>query len=135
MKGLNREHLIQFIKFGIVGASNTFVSLAVYYAVLWINRNWYLIGSILGWGVSVANAYFWNRRYVFQTAAASVFTRLKELGKTYLSYGATFLLSTILLYLEVEMAGWPAAFSPLINLLLTIPLNFLLNKFWTFKGN
>lgn len=133
MKRLHRENLIQFLKFGIVGISNTAISLIVYYAVLWINQDWYLAGNVLGWIVSVANAYFWNHRYVFKTKTERFSQRLKELGKTYLSYGMTFLLSTILLYLEVELANWSAVLCPVANLLITIPLNFVLNKFWTFK--
>jgi putative flippase GtrA len=58
---------------------------------------------------------------------------LKRIGKTYLSYGATFLLSTVLLYLEVDVWQWSAVIAPVANLLITIPLNFLLNKFWAFK--
>lgn len=133
MKRFHRENLVQFLKFSIVGVSNTMISLIVYYAVLWINQDWYLAGNVLGWIISVANAYFWNHRYVFKTKAEQFSHRLKELGKTYLSYGATFLLSTILLYLEIELAGWSAVLCPVVNLLITIPLNFALNKFWTFK--
>lgn len=128
-----KQTLIQFIKFGIVGVSNTAISLLVYYIVLWINPNWYLAGNVAGWIISVANAFFWNERYVFTQERNSFAAMLKRIGKTYLSYGATFLLSTVLLYLEVDVWHWSAVISPLINLLITIPLNFLLNKFWTFR--
>ena len=56
-----------------------------------------------------------------------------KLGKTYLSYGITFVLSTVLLYLEVDIFCWSAVISPIINLMITIPLNFFLNKFWAFR--
>lgn len=125
--------LIQFIKFGLVGVSNTAISLLVYYLFLWINPSWYLAGNVVGWIVSVANAFFWNERYVFQNSKRDLSAILKRIGRTYLSYGATFLLSTVLLYLEVDVWQWSAVISPLINLLITIPLNFLLNKFWAFK--
>lgn len=128
-----KQTLIQFVKFGIVGVSNTAISLLVYYIVLWINENWYLAGNVAGWVISVANAFFWNERYVFTQENRGFAATLKRIGKTYLSYGATFLLSTILLYLEVDIWHWSAVISPLVNLLITIPLNFLLNKFWTFR--
>ncbi len=123
----------QFIKFGLVGVSNTLLSLAVYYIFLWINADLYLVGNIAGWLVSVANAFFWSQKYVFVSEKASLASTLKKLLKTYCSYGATFLLSTLLLYLEVDLWQWPASISPLLNLLLTVPLNFLLNKFWVFR--
>lgn len=130
---LSKETLFQFLKFGIVGVSNTVISLGVYYIVLGINQNWYLAGNILGWVISVANAYFWNRRYVFTSFEERATNQLKLIGKTYLSYAFTFVLTTILLYLEVDIARLSAVFCPLANLLITVPLNYLLNKFWAFK--
>ena len=128
-----KQSLVQFIKFGIVGVSNTLISLLVYYIVLWINEDWYLAGNIGGWVISVANAFFWNERYVFVQQKHDFKSVLIRIGKTYLSYGATFLLSTVLLYLEVDVWQWSAVIAPVANLLITIPLNFLLNKFWAFK--
>lgn len=133
MKQWNRENLLQFLKFGIVGVSNTLVSLAVYYLFLWVNPALYLVGNVAGWVISVANAFYWNHKYVFRSGNEGVSTTLKKLGKTYLTYGATFLLSTGLLYLEVDVLRWSAVISPVVNLLITIPLNFLLNKFWAFR--
>lgn len=133
MKFLSSQTVIQFIKFGLVGISNTLLSLAVYYVFLWIDEDLYLVGNIIGWIVSVANAFFWNNKYVFADKSAGLKKLILKIGKTYLSYGGTFLLSTILLYLEVECWQWSAVLSPILNLLVTIPLNFLLNKFWTFR--
>ena len=133
MRRPNKELLLQFIKFGLVGVSNTLISLVVYYVFLWINEDLYLWGNVAGWLVSVANAFFWNNKVVFTGGSSGWRAGLKKLGKTYLSYGATFLLSTVLLYLEVDVLCWSAAISPIVNLLITIPLNFLLNKFWTFR--
>lgn len=128
-----KQSLLQFIKFGIVGVSNTLISLMVYYIVLWFNADWYLAGNVAGWVISVANAFFWNERYVFVQQQRDFRSTLKRIGKTYLSYGATFVLSTVLLYLEVDMWHWSAVIAPVVNLMITIPLNFLLNKFWAFK--
>lgn len=125
--------LVQFLKFGLVGVSNTAVSLAVYYLFLWIDDSLYLWGNVVGWVVSVANAFYWNNKYVFTEHREGFAALIKRLLRTYLSYGATFLLSTGLLYLEVDVLGWSAVISPVINLLVTIPLNFLLNKFWAFQ--
>jgi len=33
----------------------------------------------------------------------------------------------------VEIAGIPETLAPILNLCITIPLNFLVNKYWTFK--
>lgn len=124
---------LQFIKFGIVGLSNTLISLAIYYLFVWIDPALYMWGNVVGWVVSVANAFFWSNRYVFRNEDHSARAVARRVLKTYLTYGSTFLLSTLLLYLEVQVWGLSEWIAPLINLLVTIPLNFLLNKLWAFK--
>ena len=133
MKLPEKQSLIQFVKFGIVGVSNTGISLLIYYIFIWINPKYYLLGNIAGWIVSVANAFIWNNRFVFQKATENTRSLLQRIGKTYLSYGATFLLSTLLLYIEVDVLNWSEIVCPIVNLLITIPLNFAFNKFWTVR--
>lgn len=128
--------LIQIIKFGIVGVANTFVSLGVYYIFIFINASWYSAGNFFGFVVSVANAFYWNNKFVFKRSVASSKkweSIFKPLLKSYLAYGTTFLLSQVLLYWQIETLHISIVIAPLINLLITIPLNFLINKFWTFK--
>jgi putative flippase GtrA len=124
----SRDDIIQFLKFAIVGLSNTFIALAVYYVLLWIGCN-YLIANAAAWIISVFNAFYWNNKYVFKNEN----TWFKALLKTYLSYGFSFLLGTFLLYVFVELCFLNTKIAPLLTLILTIPLNFIMNKFWTFK--
>ena len=119
--------VIQFIKFGIVGVSNTLISLGIYYIFLWINESLYMWGYVVGFGISVLNAYFWNRKYVFKASGNNAF---RAMLKTYVSYGFTFLLGLVLIKLMVDAMGIHKTIAPIINLLVTIPLNFVLNKFW-----
>ena len=58
---------------------------------------------------------------------------MSRLGKTYISYGGTSLLSNVLLWLEVTLLHVSKVYAPIVNLLITIPLNYLINKFWTFR--
>jgi len=120
----------QFVRFGVVGLSNTAISLAIYYVFILIDKDLYLIGNVVGFFVSVLNAYYWSNKYVFQK---SVKGHVKPIIKTYMSYGITFLLSTGLLFTLVEYLQVPEAIAPLIILIVTIPMNFLLNKYWSFK--
>lgn len=126
--------LWQFIKFGLVGVSNTVVSMVVYYIVLFIDPKLYMLGSILGTIVSIANAFYWNDKFVFSGNRQDWRSKLKRLGKTYISYGGTSILSNVLLWLEVAFFGVSRAIAPIVNLLVTIPLNFVINKLWTFRG-
>jgi putative flippase GtrA len=123
--------LIQFVKFGIVGLSNTIVTLAVYYIFIWINPALYQVGNAIGWTLGVLNSVFWNRKLVFKDSTERP---LKILWKSYITYGGSFLLTVVFLHIQVELIGIPATIAPLICLVFTIPLNFLLNKFWAFRS-
>ena len=125
--------IIQFIKFGLVGLSNTLVSWAVYYLFLWINEDLYMVGTVLGTILSIANAFFWNDRFVFKGGEQDWKSRLMRLGKTYVSYGGTSLLGIALLWAEVNLLGISKEIAPIVNLIITIPLNFVINKLWTFR--
>ena len=118
----------QFIKFGIVGLSNTAVSFLVYYTLLWAGVH-YLIASAAGFALSVLNAYFWSKKFVFTQS-----TSKNQLAKVYISYGATFVLSLCTMFIMVDNLGISQLIAPVLNLFITVPLNFLLNKFWVFKG-
>lgn len=121
----------QFIKFGLVGVSNTLISLGIYYLFVYFDKKLYLVGSIVGFVISVLNSFYWNNRFVFKTEGQGEW--LKKLIKTYVSYGGTTLLSTILLYLEVEKLRINEDVAPLINLAITVPLNYFVNKLWAFR--
>lgn len=118
----------QFLKFGIVGLSNTFISLAIYYTLVYFGLH-YILSNIFAFLISVLNACYWNSKYVFNKEGIHI----NRLIKTYLSYGFTFLLSTFLLYLMIDVIGISKYIAPLINLCITVPINFLLSKFWVFR--
>jgi len=125
--------LQQFVKFGIVGLSNTLISYVVYMIFVFFGT-YYLIASLIGFIVSVLNAYYWNNKYVFQTDTEESRVWWKALIKTFVSYAGTgLILSNILLVLWVEVLHWSEMIAPLINLLITIPVNFVLNKYWAFR--
>lgn len=131
------ETLAQFIKFGVVGLSNTLLSYAIYLLTLLIlsplKLSWdYFVASVLSFVLSVLWSYFWNNRFVFKQDSKKR-SFWKSLFKTYLSYAFTgIILGNILLYVWVALLGIPKTLAPLLSLVITVPLNFLLNKYWAF---
>lgn len=134
-KAQNKERLVewvkQFIKFGIVGLSNTIISFVIYYVLIYFEMN-YIIANTAGFIVSVLNAFYWNNKYVFKSDDGKR-GFIRKIVKTFASYGGTFVLSTILLIIMVDYLNVSEIIAPIINLMVTVPLNFLLNKLWTFK--
>lgn len=129
-----KKALMQFVKFGMVGISNTVISYAVY-AVLVFFGCPYLIANLVAFVVSVLNSFYWNNRYVFTLESGQTRSMWRALVKTFASYSVTGLfLSSGLLWFWIDACGVSEYVAPIINLLVTVPLNFLLNKFWAFKA-
>lgn len=127
------EKLCQFVKFGIVGVSNTLISYVVYMILVGMDV-YYLLASVIGFLASVINAFYWNDRYVFKEEEGEQRVWYKAFLKTFTSYAGTgLILNNILLVVWVDGIGVHEALGPVINLFITIPLNFLLNKYWAFK--
>ena len=125
--------LVQFIKFGIVGLSNTLISYVVYIAGVRLGMH-YLLASVLGFVISVLNSFYWNNKYVFGKGKEGR-NLLQTLLKTFLAYAFTGLvLANILLYVWVDVLEISEYLGPLINLAVTVPLNFVINKLWAFRG-
>ena len=127
---MSRDIIKQFVRFGIVGAVNTLLSYGIYILFLELGV-YYVICNILSFVITVFISFLLNRRFVFGQGQG---TWIKELLKVYASYATTSLiLSAVLLSLQVECFGIPEEIAPFINLIITIPLNFILNKFWAFR--
>lgn len=123
----------QFVKFGMVGVSNTLIGLGVNYLCLLVLGVQYLLSNAIGFFVSVINAYYWNSRYVFKAGEDKPRSGARAFAKTTFSYGSTFLLGLALNFLMVERWGVPVAAAPALILCVTVPLNFFMNKLWAFR--
>lgn len=127
------ELIFQFIKFGVVGVSNTAVHYLIYLMCSLIGLH-YMLANFFAFTVSVLNSFYWNNRYVFVEKEKTRFWPWVLL-KTYVAYGITgLLLNSVLLYIEVDVWNMNELFAPILNLLITIPLNFMINKFWAYRG-
>ena len=134
------QGVIQFIKFGIIGLSNTIISYVIYIIVMWMLNSTdtipqidYLVAQFISFMLSVLWSFYWNHRFVFKHGNKKR-NVLCALLKTYISYAFTgLLLNSILSIVWVEILHWPKIIAPIINLLVSVPLNFVMNKFWAFK--
>ncbi len=157
LEGSKGKALVQFIKFCLVGVSNTAISYVidiVCYYILFANSNFSgiiniltafgitatskavktIIASILAFIISVTNSYFWNNRFVFKSGNKTFGDHIKAYFKTVLCYGLTGLIISPVVKVLLTNMGIIYAISSFASLIITIPINFLMNKFWAFRA-
>ena len=131
--------LVQFVKFGLVGVTNTAVSYVINILVLKLLQPYHLswdfvAGNVVAFVLSVLWSFYWNNKYVFRKGEGQTRNLGRALLKTYVAYGLTgIVLANVLSWVWINVFGISKYVAPLINLVVSIPLNFIINKFWAFK--
>lgn len=130
----------QFLKFGLVGLTNSVISYTINVLSLLALKplKWnhdYIVANVLAFGLSVLWSYNLNSRLVFKEEEGEVRSKGKTLLKTYASYAFSgIVLNNLLGTLWIQVIGISKFISPLINLIITVPTNFILNKFWAYAN-
>ncbi len=144
LPGKNRlkQLLVQFVKFGLVGISNTAISYGIEmlgFYVLFARNTWpehvkMVVVTALGFVISEINSYYWNNRYVFSDPQRSnKKAHLRAFLKMTACYAFTGLLISPVLKITIHDLGIPFWAASLFTLIVTVPLNFVINKFWAFR--
>lgn len=150
----NHGSMVQFIKFCFVGVSNTLISYGIdmlCYYILFVNLSFaglsgtlgklhiacppdrakVIVITIIAFTISVTNSFFWNNRFVFVGERTGT-EKIRVYLKTVLCYGFTGILLSPYLKILLTERGVPYWFSAIITLVITVPINYLLNKFWAY---
>ena len=132
------RHLRQFCKFCLVGGSGVLVNLAVFNLtmLLWrlaVGHDPLLakyVANALGFVVSVMTNYYLNRRWTFRSNGAIYIELPKFFVVSIVAYIANLVVFTVCLTV-LDIAPNP---SQLIAIACVMPINFVLNKLWSFRG-
>lgn len=153
-----KKNLLQFIKFGLVGASNTLVDMLVQIALgfvilKFVEESWgvtYVVKGV-GYACGILNSYILNTRWTFKKEHTK--SRKEKLGFVFVNLIvlALSLLLTKLLFANVfKLDAWwdglalpewmhklvtGQRFCSLLATVICIPVNFILNKLFVFKGD
>lgn len=123
------EIAIQFVKFAIVGASNTAITFVVYTALLKGAGISYLVASAIGFIAGATNGFLWNRRWTFSDHVGDAYTPLR--WGAVQSFGL--LIDEALLYLFVHDAGLDKLLAQALAIIVVTITTFGLNRAWTFR--
>lgn len=122
--------ILQFVKFGIVGVSNTLISFAVYTLLLKAFGVWYVAASGIGFAVGAINGFLWNRAWTFRGHVGDALTPVRW----FVVQGCGLLVNLGLVYLFVDGFGLGKLTGQAATIAIVTVLTFFANRAWTFKG-
>lgn len=121
--------MVQFVKFGIVGVSNTVLAIGIYTLLLKVFGVWYLAANAIGFVVGAVNGFLLNRRWTFAGHVGDALTPVRW-GVV---QGSGLALSEGLLYLFVDDAHIEKLLSQVMATAIVTVITFLVNRAWTFR--
>jgi putative flippase GtrA len=119
----------QFVKFGIVGVSNTLLSLVVYAVLLKGFGMWYLAASAIGFAVGTVNGFLWNRKWTFRGHVGDALTPVRW----FVVQGFGLLANLGLVFLFVHDAGLDELLGQVCATAIVVVFTFIANRAWTFR--
>ena len=121
--------VIQFLKFGIVGVSNTLITFGIYTLLLKVFGVWYLAASAIGFIAGATNGFLLNRRWTFRGHVGDALTPVRWAIVQTCGLG----LNLGLLYVLVHDAGVDKLLAQVFAQAVVTVATFAVNRAWTFR--
>lgn len=145
---MEKHSFLQFIKFALVGLSNTIIDIIVSF-ILNAVLSWYYVAKVVGYCCGILNSYLLNSRWTFKAEHRND----KREKLTFVAVNLfVLLISLLLMYLTsdkvLDLTGWWEAlplpelvlklvngerFCTLISTVICIVINFAGNKLFVFN--
>jgi putative flippase GtrA len=119
---------VQFVKFGIVGVSNTLLTFLVYTLLLKVFDVWYIAASAIGFIVGTTNSFLLNRKWTFAEHVGDSMTPVRWA----IVQGCGLGLNLGLLALFVREAGLDELIAQAFATVIVTVSTFFANRAWTF---
>lgn len=120
----------QAIKYGLVGLGNTLITAVVIWVMMKMLGASDILSNITGYIAGLVNSFIWNKRWTFESSVSWTVGALK-FG---IVFAICYLLQlVVLLYLNKTLTIDPY-YNQLIAMAFYTVINFVMNKFYTFKS-
>lgn len=123
--------VLQFVKFGVVGVSNTLIFFLVYTLLLKVFGVWYVAASGIGFAVGAVNGFLWNRAWTFRGHVGDALTPVRW----FVVQTSGLLVNLGLVYLFVDGVGLGELTGQAATIVIVTLLTFFANRAWTFRGH
>jgi putative flippase GtrA len=119
----------QFVKFAIVGVSNTLLFFGTYTLLYKVLGVYYLVASAIGFTVGAVNGFLLNRAWTFQGHVGDALTPVRWT----IVQGCGLGLNELLLYLCASALGLDKLLAQALAIAIVVVLTFFANRAWTFR--
>jgi putative flippase GtrA len=126
---LSAPVVVQFVKFGIVGVSNTLLTLVTYTVLLKVFGVWYLAASGIGFVLGAINGFLLNRRWTFRDHVGDALTPVRWGVVQTVGLGV----DELLLYVLVHDAHLDKLIAQVCATAVVTVSTFFVNRAWTFR--
>ena len=121
--------IVQFVKFGIVGVSNTLLAFAIYTLLVKVFGVWYVAASGIGFAIGAVNGFLLNRKWTFKEHTGDALTPVRWAIVQSCGLGC----NLGLVYLFVGGAGLDELVGQAFATAIVTVLTFAANRSWTFR--
>jgi putative flippase GtrA len=129
LRRLRAPVVVQFVKFGLVGLSNTLLTFAIYTLLLKVFGVWYLAASAIGFAVGATNGFLLNRRWTFREHVGDSLTPVRWA----VVQGCGLAVNEGLLYVFVHDAKLDKLLAQACATIVVTISTFFANRAWTFR--
>jgi putative flippase GtrA len=126
----HNKSLFQFIKFGIVGVSNTLLTAGVIWILMKVFHCSDYVSNFIGYIIGLTNSFIWNRKWTFESKTKVSVTVFKFIVTFAISYAVQ--LGN--LYALLHLTHIDPYYCQLLSIVVYTLINFILNKYYTFKN-
>tara|TARA_B100000315_G_C14428071_1_gene518818 strand:+ start:45 stop:494 length:450 start_codon:yes stop_codon:yes gene_type:complete len=131
----NWKHLLlvkQFVKFNIVGVSNTLIDIGIFLATthfLSFFKTHFVLANILAFACATSSSFIMNRHWTFRHKNKDIH---HQFMKFFVVSSIGVIISSSILFFFVSQFDWPSSISKLITIPIVVLWGFFAHKYWTF---
>lgn len=125
------ETVKQAIKYGIVGIGNTLITMAVIWVMMKLFGCREGLSNLTGYVAGLLNSFLWNKQWTFKGSSSGW---RRSAVRFAVAFGVCYLLQYGLVVWLNARLPIDHYYNHLIGMVFYTVLNFVLNKFYTFKA-
>ena len=130
IKIIEKSEIKKFIRFIIVGISNTIITLSVIFILSNLFKIDYRISNIIGYFIGLINSFIWNKKWTFKTNNKF----RKEIVPFFTMFLISYSINLGIVIFFTEILLFNTNICQIIGMFFYTITNYIGNRYWTFNN-